>query len=162
MIKNSDWITQKNIRIDELTVNFSISKYNLLKISFLRRLIEESLIHSTSCEICKENLEVLEKMIEEIPYLDLIDHRSPYEKKFNANRTHFHKKHGFIQPYQNTTIYTLLGILIGVTPVLVWLYIEKGTFLLDPVLAGSALGLVIGYFWGSFKDAKYRKAKKII
>jgi len=162
MTKNTDWINKKNIRIDELTDNFSISKYNLLKISFLKRLIEESKIHSPSCEICKENMAVLEKMIEEIPHLDLINHRSPYEKKFNSIRTHFHKKHGFITPYQFSTIWTLSGIVAGIFLTISWLMFEKGKISLDPILAGAAFGLMIGYFWGSFKDAKYRKTKKMI
>lgn len=162
MNKKTDWLAEKNLRIDELTENFSISKYNFLKISFLKRLFEESYENSGSCEICKGNLSVLEEMVEEIPHLDLIDHRSPYEKKFNSIRSHFHKKHGFIQPYQFTTKWTLIGIAIGLIPAVIWSLLKMGYIVLDAMLLGSALGLTLGYIWGSYKEARFRRTKKII
>ncbi|MFA9391222.1 MAG: hypothetical protein ACERKD_15540 [Prolixibacteraceae bacterium] len=162
MDNKTDWVNEKFLRIEELTDKLSFSKYNLLKISFLKRLVDESFKNASNCETCKTNLPVLQDMIEEIPHLDLIDHRSPYEKKFNAIRTHFHKKHGFVQPYQFTTIWTLIGISAGIAPVIVWLLLVKRPVELDPLLAGAAVGLVLGYVWGSLKDGKFRKAKKII
>lgn len=157
-----DWVQEKFQRIDELTDNLSVSKYNLLKMSFLKRLIEESFKNSATCEICKTHLPQLEKMIEEIPHLDLIDHRSPYEKQFNLIRSHFHKKHGFIQPYQFTTRWTLIGVAVGGILSILWSYLKLGNIVMDALLLGIGLGLTFGYLWGSFKEAKFRKQKKII
>ena len=158
----ADWVEEKMQRIDELTEDLSISKYNLLKISFLKRLIEESNKNAATCETCKNNLPELEQMIEEIPHLDLIDHRAPYEKKFNLIRSHFHKSHGFTQPYQFTTKWTLIGIAIGLLLAVLWSFIKIGNLVMDALLLGAALGLTFGYLWGSMKEAKFRKAKKMI
>lgn len=157
-----DWVAEKLQRIDELTENLSVSKYNLLKMSFLKRLIEDSYYNSTSCEICKNHLPELEQLIEEIPHLDLIDHRAPYEKKFNLIRSHFHKQHGFIQPYQFTTKWTLIGVAIGGLLSVLWSYLKLGHMVMDAMLLGAGLGLTFGYLWGSVKEAKFRKEKKII
>ena len=158
----TDWVNEKILRIDQLTEDLSVSKYNLLKMSFLKRLIEESFKNSSSCEYCKNNLTVLEEMIEEIPHLDLIDHRQPYEKKFNEIRSHFHKQHGFIQPYQFTTKWTLIGIAVGLILALIWSFLKLGHFVTDALLLGVALGLTFGYIWGSVKEAKFLRTKKII
>ena len=150
------------MQIEALTKDFSISKYNLLKISFLKRLLEESEKHSTSCSECKQNLPELEKLIDQIPMLDQIDHRAPYEKKFNATRKHFHKKHNFIPPYYHSTRWSIVGILTGgIIATIVSFYLNS-KIELDPLLAGSALGLIAGYIVGSSKEVSYRKSKKII
>lgn len=159
---NDSWLNEKYERIEELTTDFSISKYNLFKISFLKRLLEESLIHSESCSDCKKHLPGLETMIEKIPDLEKLEVRSPYEKRFNEIRTHFHKKHGFIQPYHFSTLWTLAGTGMGILLSVVGTYLVKGEVLFDPVLAFSALGLTVGYLVGSTIEGKYRRAKKII
>jgi hypothetical protein len=162
METKTDWLNEKYDQIEDLSKDFSISKYNLLKISFLKRLIEESLIHSKTCTDCKNHLVELESMIEKIPLLDQIDHRSPYEKRFNTIRGHFHKKHGFIPPYHYSTLWTLGGIILGVVSSIAISFFLYGRILLDPILAGLALGLIVGYLIGSTKEASYRKSKKII
>lgn len=162
METKSNWLNEKYDRIEELTTDFSMSKYNLLKISFLKRLLEESGKRKESCPKCQSNLVALEEMIEEIPHLDDIDHREPYEKKFNAIRKHFHKDHGFIPPYHFSTRWTIGGVLFGVVAATIVSYFVNDKILLDPVLAGSAFGLIVGYLIGSSKEVSYRKTKKII
>lgn len=158
-----DWVQEKAKRIDELTENLSVSKYNLLKISFLTRLIKESFSYASTCSDCRNNLPELEKMIEEIPHLELIAHRSPYEKQFNSIRRHFHKAHGFIQPYHFTSRWTLIGVGIGLLLSVLWSLLKLGhPFVMDALMLGAALGLTAGYLWGSLKEARFRKAKKII
>jgi hypothetical protein len=162
MENQQEWLSKKLLRIEDLTSHYSFSKYNLLKISYLERLLEESVHQAPHCATCKEHLSTLEKLVEEIPNLDLIDHREPYERNFNAIRTHFHKKHGFIPPYKYTPLFAMAGIVLFILPVLAWSYFSKGVFMLDPFLGAAAIGLLIGYFWGAQKDAVYRRAKKMI
>lgn len=158
----SDWLQNKKDRIEKLTKDFSVSKYNLLKISYLEKLLDESFIRVNECEICNQNLGELEKMIEEIPFLDDIEHRSPYEKKFNAIRKHFHKTHSFIPPYHFSSQWTIAGILIGTLLAVFIFYYKVGTFTIDSALAGATIGLIVGYLIGSAKELSYRKNGKIL
>lgn len=162
MDNKSLFIAEKVSRIEELTKDFSISKYNLLKISFLIRLIEESENHSSSCAECEANMGVLVGLIEEIPLLDDIEHRKPYENEFNRIRKHFHQKHGFIPPYYYTSRWSLFGGLIGLVFAIVISFIAVGVISKDGVLAGITLGVIVGYLFSSFKELKFRKTKKII
>ncbi|MBN2807539.1 MAG: hypothetical protein JXR22_12850 [Prolixibacteraceae bacterium] len=162
MENQQEWLHQKQLRIEELTANFSMSKYNLLKISYLARLLDESVQHAPTCNICRGNLSTLDNLVEEIPHLDLIDHRQPYERQFNAIRAHFHQQHGFIPPYKYAPLFALAGILLTTLPVAAWTYFSKGRVMLDPILAAAAIGLLAGYFRGAQKDGVYRRAKKMI
>ena len=148
-------------RIEELTKDFSLSKYNFLKISFLIKLIEETNHFSPQCNICSENKKLLANMVEEIPFLDDIEHRQPYEKQFNHIRRHFHREHGFIAPYRFSATYALVGVLTGSLSVTLVSFLF-GSFNIDVLLAGAVVGLITGYFFGSAKELKYRKSKKMI
>jgi len=156
-----DYKTQLQ-RIEELTRDFSLSKYNFLKISFLVRLIEDTDLNSTSCEECRGNQAVLEEMIEEIPLLDDIEHRQPYEKKFNNVRTHFHKKHGYIPPHYFSSRYSIIGLLLGGSIAALISNLLTEHVVIDLALAGFAVGLIAGYLWGSYKELQYRQSKRII
>jgi uncharacterized membrane protein len=155
-------IASKIKRIDVLSDGFSISKYNLLKISFLKRLVEDSALHSSNCRECQLNLIQLDELIEEIPFLDLIDHRAPYERKFNVIRKHFHKVHHYIPPYYYSSRWTIAGILLGTLIAVVFSTVKYQQLIIDMLLAGAVFGMIIGYLIGSFKEAKFRRAKKII
>ena len=161
-MEQENWLSEKYSRIEELSKDFSISKYNLLKISYLKRILEKSIRHSKECDDCKNNLTVLESLIEEIPNLDLIDHRSPYEKKFNGIRKHFHKNHNFIPPYYHSARWSIFGILAGLLVSIILSYSLFQQLQLDPLLAGMTIGLILGYIIGSTKEISYRKTKKII
>jgi hypothetical protein len=149
-------------RIDDLSKDFSLSKYNFLKISYLVRLVEDSSQYSTHCENCKANQKLLEKMVEELPFLDDIEHREAYEKKFNHMRMHFHREHGYVAPYHFTSRYVVAGIIFGAAIASLLSFLAKGAVMLDPILAGITIGLMAGYFWGSYTEKKYRNSKKII
>ena len=155
-------INQQLTRIEELTQDYSISKYNLLKISYLIRLIEDSEKFSSECSECRENGKVLAKMVEEIPHLDDIEHRQPYEKQFNEIRKHFHKRHDYIPPYHFISRWSLIGGVFGSALALLISTIAGLKFLYNGLLVGLTLGLLAGYLWGSVKELNYRKMKKII
>lgn len=159
---DKDWLETQYLKIEKHTESYSISKYNLLKISFLKRLLEESLNHAATCNDCASNLPQLEKMIDAVPLLDDIEHRQPYEKKFNETRRHFHKKHQFISPYFLSTRWTIGGVIAGSAIAVAISIFVNGNVLIDPVLAGVAGGLIIGYLIGSTMEARYRKTKRII
>lgn len=149
-------------RIEFLTDKFSISKYNLLKISYLVRLIQDSEKYAVECNECKENGKILNSLIDEIPFLDDIVHREPYEKKFNSIRKHFHRSHGYIPLYYFISRWSLFGLAFGVVISLSISFFTNIVFLFDSFYIGLSVGLVAGYFWGSVKELRYRKAKKII
>jgi hypothetical protein len=149
-------------RIDELTKDFSLSKYNFMKISFLVRLIEDTNLNSASCDVCRRNQDKLELMVEEIPHLDDIEHRQPYEEKFNSIRTHFHKKHSYIPPHYFSSRYSIVGLIAGGSIVALISYLLSGHVVADLALAGIAFGLIVGYIGGSYMELKYRQSKRII
>ena len=161
-MKDSKKLEQQLKRIEELSNDLSVSKYNLLKINFLVRLIEDSARFQHDCPECKLNSRVLESMIEEIPYLDDIEHRQPYEQQFNKIRKHFHEAHGYIPLYHFISRWSIAGVAIGAGIAFVITLIFHYNYLYDGLLIGLAFGLISGYLAGSVKESKYRKAKKII
>lgn len=149
-------------QIEELTKDFSLSKYNSLKISYLVRLINDTDHNLPSCEECRLNQTILEEMTEEIPYLDDIEHRQPYETKFNKIRKHFHKAHGYIPPYYFSSRYIIVGLLAGGSIAAIISFLLSKQVVVDVVLAGITIGLFGGYFIGSFRELQFRQSKKII
>lgn len=158
----NDWATTQLQRIEELSKDLSISKFNLLKISYMERIVEETSRNMGGCEKCKSNSLLLTSMIEEIPNLELIDHRQPYEKKFNKIRTHFHKSHGFIPPYKFTARYTLIAMVLGLIIGLTIFFTKENQIIFDTIFLCSTIGLFVGYFVGAIQEIKFRKTRKII
>jgi hypothetical protein len=148
--------------IEKLTENFSISKYNFLKISTLVKLIKDSDANAGNCETCRANVERLEEMIDQIPHLDDIAYRSPYEKQFNEIRKHFHKEHGYIPPLYFSGKYVIYGALAGfvLAALPAFLIIQKSVA--DILLVGTVAGLAVGYITGSLKEKRYRKENRIV
>lgn len=149
-------------KIESLTEGFSISKYNSLKINYLVRLIKDVALFSEQCSTCKSNQVVLENMIDEIPFLDDIEHRKPYEKSFNQIRKHFHQEHGYIPLYHFIARYTVIGAVVGAALASLVFYAFTRHFWIDALLAGSTIGILVAYFLGAQKELKFRKLKKII
>ncbi len=161
-IHNFMKVADKLQRIEELTENLSLPKYNSLKINYLARLITDTELHVNHCETCKKNEVLLTNMIEEIPHLNNIEHRQPYEKSFNQIRAHFHKAHHYIPIHYYASRYSMVGIILGLLLAILTSYLITKTIHTDALLIGSIVGLAIGYLWGSYKEIPYRKAKKII
>ncbi|MDA3879885.1 MAG: hypothetical protein PF436_05800 [Prolixibacteraceae bacterium] len=154
-------VEEKLEKIEDLTSDFSLSRYNFLKISALIKLIEDTHNNIGDCDECRKNENHLENLIEQIPNLDDNTYRTPYEKEFNKIRTHFHKSHGYIPPYYFSARYSLMGIIV----LLLLTMAIKLIFKLqspDLLLAGATAGLAAGYLYGSYKEKIYRKQKKIV
>lgn len=155
-------LSQKLERIESLTEEWSFSKYNQYKINFLVRMMEDAEKLSSSCDECRKNEVLMEQLVEEIPYLDDLKHRQPYEKEFNQIRKHFHQKHGYIPPhfYSSRRAIAIGALLAGAAAI-----ISKtinNALSVDFVLAGAAIGIITGYLWGAYTEMKYRSSKKII
>lgn len=148
--------------IDDLTKEWSLTKYNFMKISTLKRLIQESEQFSEECTTCKKNTALFADMVKQLPFLNEIVHRQPYEKKFNGIRNHFHKSHGFIAPDYHVGRYAITGLLSGMLLALGFSYITAGVLVIDVLLMGLALGIITGYFIGFRRDAKFRRVKKML
>lgn len=149
-------------RIEELTKDFSLSKYNFLKISYLKRLIDETDNFAMHCKTCESNKFLLADMVEEIPLLDDIDHRQPYEKQFNQIRNHFHLHHGFIAPHHFSSRYSIFGLMLFAVMAAVVSWFVNKRINIDLLLSGGALGLIIGYLWGAKLELNFRREKKMI
>jgi hypothetical protein len=154
--------TLLNNRIEELTKDFSLSKYNFLKISYLVRLINETSHFSSHCKTCAANEAKLEALVEEIPFLNDIEHRQPYENQFNAIRKHFHGSHAFIPPHYFSSRLSVIGIIAGISLAAIIARFFAGNITIDTILAGFVIGLAGGYSIGAIKEMSFRKEKKII
>lgn len=160
--KKNTIVEDKLKRIEELAGNLSIPKYNLLKINYLVKIIQDSAKYSNECTQCHKNLQKSCELIEKIPFLDDIEFRQPYEKEFNQIRNHFHKEHGYIPPSYFTSRFSIIGILAGMSITLISTWLTLGIVIIDAILAGFIVGLTAGYIAGAIKEKAYRKAKKII
>ncbi|MGF7138223.1 hypothetical protein [Roseimarinus sediminis] len=155
-------LSQKLERIESLTEEWSFSKYNQYKISFLVRMMEDAENHSSTCDECRKNEVRMEQLIEEIPLLDDLVHRQPYEKEFNQIRKHFHQEHGYIPPhYYSSRRAIAIGVLLAGAAAIISTTINNALSV-DFVLAGAAVGILIGYLWGAYTELRYRSSKKII
>lgn len=154
-------VEEKLKKIEDLTKDFSLSKYNFMKISTLIKLINDTHNNIGDCEECLKNEKHLENLIEQIPNLDDNTYRTPYEKKFNEIRSHFHKTHGYIPLHYFSSRYSIVGIVVALILSLAIKFLFKLPAN-DLILVGTVTGLAIGYLLGSYKEKAYRKQKKII
>jgi hypothetical protein len=161
-VDNNQQTSKTLKRIEELTNDFSIPKYNSLKINYLVKIITDSDKYSKNCTICQHNLQTISQMVEQIPQLDNIEYRQPYEKEFNLIRKHFHSAHGYIAPLYYTSRWTVALIVAGLLIAAIVSYILVNKIFIDIMLLGFITGLASGYTIGTIKEKKYRKAKKII
>jgi len=156
---NSEELKQK---IEQVTENWSFTKYNLMRMGTLVKLIDEVEKHAPTCAECKAFQHELPHFVEQIPQLDEAYTRSDYEKKFNAMRAHFHKAHKFFAPSHFSSRYALLGILLFALVGVAISFVQQQKLVADYLLFGSTAGLMIGYSLGSIRDLKIRKNNKLI
>lgn len=149
-------------RIEQLTDKWSFTKYNLMRVGTLVKLIEETDKRKDECEQCKKYGAALPDMIEQLPQLDDTYVRGNYEKKFNEMRKHFHKKHGFVAPSYYSSCYTLIGLLCFPAISLLLMYVFPGKILPRFLILSVVIGMLVGYLVGSVKDMKMRKSDRLI
>lgn len=156
---NSEELKQK---IEQVTDNWSFTKYNLLRMGTMVKLIDEVEKHASTCTECDAFRHELPVLVDQIPQLDEAYTRTNYEKKFNAMRTHFHKVHGFYAPSHFSSRYALLGILLFSIIGIALSFNQQEKLISDYLLFGSVAGLMLGYSLGSIRDLKIRKNNKLI
>lgn len=149
-------------RIDQLTDKWSFTKYNLMRVGTLVKLIEETDKRKSECAECKEYSLQIPDMVEQLPKLDDVYVRSEYEKKFNQMRTHFHKVHGFIAPSYYSSISTLIGLLAVPALAALLMFIFAGQIFPRYLILSVVVGLLLGYLIGSIQDLKMRKKDRLI
>lgn len=157
-----NWVEIQKLKIEKHTDNYSLAKFNFLKISSLIRLVEESEHYAPHCTFCRTHLEQLETMIDQLPELDHPDIRKSYEQRFTTMCDHFRKIHGFYAPLHFSSRLSLISLIPGALAGLIFSLIVFQTVKADPILMASAAGLMIGYLAGNLKDKKIRREKKLI
>ncbi len=112
------------------------------------------------CDFCKESKEVSEELAENLfDYLkgDLKS-RKAFEKKINAMHDHLRKKHRVYPPSYFISLYSLLGVILGLLGGALIAYLTIPGFMQQSLLFGFVIGLIAGRILGKIKDKKQFEA----
>ncbi len=115
---------------------------------------------SDDCAFCKTSMQTTEDLVENLfEYLkgDL-KLRKAFEQKVNTMLDHLRKKHKIYPPSYFISLYSLLGIIIGLALTAVIAQLTIPGFMKQSLLFGFVIGLVTGRILGKIKDKKQYKA----
>jgi hypothetical protein len=133
------------------------------RIEEFKRNIQRTDAFARQCSYCREQKPQIEKTISSIGDAVQIPGkaRRNYDRLISRLASHMQNKHGFYAPYYFTYLYSFFGMLAGLVSgyLLMKLFSDQNWMMLS---AGFVAGLFAGYSWGSIKDKKIRKEKRLM
>ncbi len=119
---------------------------------------------AANCSTCNSSKAVSEELTENLAdYLkgDVASRRA-YEKKLTVMNKHLRKEHSIYPKQYFISLYSLLGVVIGLLSGALVAYLTIPGFMKQSLLFGFVAGLFIGRIWGKVKDKKQLKAGKVL
>jgi len=161
-MEKQTWLANIYQSLDNKKGRFHPSDFRFYNIAHLPLIANKTAKHSENCLICKENIGLLEKLVDELPE-SLNDKDS--KRKFEMNKdkivSHLKKEHKLRFANYFASLYTLVGTLTGV---LLWFILTKlfPGKTSDTLFIFIVIGMILGYLTGKIKDKrKYRQNQQI-
>lgn len=157
------WSKEIKIRIKAKLEGVRERDLKFFRIDEFVRNIERTEQYSPKCPQCAKNkIEIgvnIEKIDEAIKVPGPV--RREYDRLISRISNHLLKEHGFYPPFHFTYLYSFVGMVAGLATGYALMKIFPQTDWI-PLITGVAVGLIGGQVWGSMKDKKIRKEKKIM
>lgn len=134
----------------------SPSDFRFYNISHMPLVIKKTIFFSDECKVCKENIKKLEKLILSLPHslTNNIEERKRFESEKNSVESHLKSLHKQRFPGYYAATGSLLGIILGIIPPVVYSIIVDTQIFNRLLLVGFAMGLIIGRVLGVLTDRK--------
>ncbi len=128
------------------------SDFRLYNIARLPILANKTFQNSSACAECRANLQLLEKLVDELPdCLNQKHSRKKFETNKNRIESHLKKTHKLRFSTYYSSFFTLLGSITGgLSGFILSLILKRNTS--DIVLIFIAIGMITGYIIGKSKD----------
>lgn len=158
-----NWSEQIISSIDTKLTGVREKDLRFFRIEEFKRNIRRTEAFAGKCLYCREQKPTIEKTISfidnavQVPGKD----RRDYDRLISRLSSHMQNNHGFFAPYYFTYLYSFFGMLGGLVSGYLFMKIfpEQNWMVLS---AGFVAGLFAGHFWGSIKDKKIRKEKRLM
>lgn len=137
--------------------------YNISHSSIVAKKTEE---FSSQCDICKQNLEILLNLAKKLPDAlgtDIITSDTKlFENQMEKVVKHLKDKHDQRFAGYYTSLYSFLGLLIGIISGIIISFIFNKKIFTNYLFISIIFNLLIGRFAGNLKDRKFFKENKLI
>lgn len=165
MGNSSEWLTEFNDKLGEVTKDLSGRKNRFLQIKRLKKMAEKVDQYSNSCRDCFYFQNDLTRIVADPKnFKDILtSSNTEYEKIFSRIFRHLRKEHKLYPKFYFTSVYTLLGMLFGIMAGLLIAYMiifiqeENSDILKTGALLGWLMGLVFGQIFGKKRDNEIKK-----
>lgn len=160
--------------MSEWTENFEnelkiqINKVERLKVGYinvrlLNNLAKKIDLLSPQCSTCKAYKKEFELILPDVvTRIEEPEFRNSYESTLVEVSEHLKKKHGFSKEGYYKSLYTFIGIVIGLVVAFLSSYFVVDRDVYTFFFYGGLIGVAIGYFVGLAKDKKIKAAGKSI
>lgn len=149
--------------IEEQLKDVKEKDLRFFRVDEFKRNIRRTGENMNSCPVCNKNripiTEVCQTLLQAIQVPG--KSRREYDRLISNLSRHMRKEHNFYPPYHYTYLYSFFGILAGLTAGFL-LSLLFPSLVLEMFSLGFSLGIIPGYIWGSIKDNKIRKEKRLM
>ena len=159
---NHVWLSNFCQSLEQKKYKLHPSDFRFYNIARLPILANKTMEFSSSCAVCKKNIQLLEELVDKLP--ESLDHKDTREIfEFNKNKIvlHLKKIHKHRLPAYYLSLFTLIGgIAGGVLGFLLSLIMISNSENL--ILISITIGLISGFITGKIKDKrKYQQNHQI-
>lgn len=150
-------------QIDEKLKGLKETDYRFFRIDEFKRNICRVAGFAGSCPTCKYETKHIRNIVSVLD--EAINtpgkKRREYDRLISRLSKHMRKEHGFYPPYYFSYQFSFAGIIAG--GILGVIFMQFNSQLkLELFLVGFAFALIYAYIWGSVKDKKIRKQKRLM
>lgn len=130
--------------------------YNIERIPIMAK---KTFRYSSECTECHENISKLDQLITMLPEcMQDAGDRMQFEKAKNRIEKHLKTSHSLRFENHYTSLFTLLGAIIGIGAGLIFSYLYYGFFQQNSILLSTAVGFMAGRILGIRRDKKQNKS----
>ena len=158
-----NWATKIIDEIDEKLKGVRDKELRFYRIDELKRNIKRTDEFSSGCPQCQKEKINISETVRKIDEAIKVPGKSrrEYDRLISRLAGHMHKQHGFITPYYYTYLFSFFGMVAGllIGYILQMLFPAQDW---EMLLIGFILGLLPGYFIGTYRDKKIRSENKLM
>ena len=157
------WSSEVVTQIDKKLENEKEKEIRFYRIDEFKRNIKRVDLFSNSCPVCQQQKIPIKAISEKIDEAIKVPGktRREYDELISQLSKHIQKEHGFYAPYYFSYTYSFIGIALGLGLGFILLKLFP-TYQIEMISIGFVTGLLPSYIWGSVKDKKIRKEKRLM
>ena len=154
-----EWFENFYKKLDEKKDDIEPGDIRFYNIERIPILAKKTVHFSSDCPVCLENISKLDQLIAMLPEcMEIQGDRIQFEKEKNKIEKHLKINHALRFENHFTSLFTLLGLIIGIAAGLIYCYTRYGYLEQNSILISTAIGLFAGRIVGIRRDRKQNRS----